>query len=132
MMIISKRQAAALPRRMTHQGVRFCMRYVEGATIPTITLFTGEHCSLCDEVKDVLNQCSIPYRREEVDIGEKQHLEYYRRYKWDIPVVWIDGKFFAKHRVELPEVEAALGEALKGEFIEREGEPDSRGMTWEG
>ena len=63
---------------------------------------------------------------ETVDISAKQHLEWRRRYKWDIPVLHIDGKFFQCHRVSLPELDSALREAASGEFHERDGEPDSR------
>ena len=38
----------------------------------------------------------------------------------------IDGQYFAKHRVELGELEEALRQASEGSFVAREGEPDAR------
>ena len=81
---------------------------------PVLRLFTGNQCSLCDDVKRVVAQASQPHSLETVDIGEKAHREFFRRYKWDIPVLHIDGEYFAKHRVELGELEEALRQASAG------------------
>ena len=93
---------------------------------PVLRLFTGAQCSLCDDVKRVVALTSQPHTLETVDIGEKAHREFFRRYKWDIPVLHIDGQYFAKHRVELGELEEALRQASEGSFVAREGEPDAR------
>ena len=96
------------------------------ASRPALRLFTGAQCSLCDDVKRVVAQASQPHSLETVDIGEKAHREFFRRYKWDIPVLHIDGEYFAKHRVELGELDEALRQASEGTFVAREGEPDAR------
>ena len=99
--------------------------------VPALRLFTGADCSLCDELKAVLARSTHPHTLESVDIGEKVHREWFRRYKWDIPVLHIDGKYFAKHRIQsVAELDSALAEAARGEFIEREGEPDARGKSF--
>jgi hypothetical protein len=94
---------------------------------PLVRLFTGSGCSLCDDAKDVLQSARVPHRLELVDIGADA--TYRRRYKWDIPVLHIDGRYFAKHRIDREGVERALLEATQGSFEAREGEPDSSGVS---
>ena len=98
--------------------------------LPAVRLFTGADCTLCDVLKRTLARSAQPHTLEAVDIGERAHREWFRRYKWDIPVLHIDGKYFAKHRVERVELDGALAEAAApGGFAERDGEPDARGKS---
>ena len=113
-----------------HRGV--LRRLVCTKVMPTVTVFGGPHCSLCDDMKEVLGQSRRQFRLETIDISDKkQHMDYFRRYKWDIPVLHIDGKFAFKHRMQLADFEVAMEEAERGSFVERAGEPDSRGKTYD-
>ena len=47
----------------------------------------------------------------EIDADRQQ---WWRRYKYDIPVLHIDGKYWAKHKITLDEAIGALGEARAG------------------
>lgn len=100
--------------------------------VPTVRLFTGPNCSLCDDLKGVLARSTQPHILEITDISDKAYRDWFRRYKWDIPVLHIDGKYFAKHRVGRTELDSALEEAAKGPraFEERTGEPDARGQSF--
>ena len=51
-------------------------------------------------MKDVLSECrgEAPHGLKAVDITNEAHGAWFDRYKYDIPVLSIDGKFFAKHR----------------------------------
>lgn len=117
---------------------RLCARSaaVAGAAskrhVPTVRLFTGPNCSLCDELKALLARSTQPHILELTDISDKAQRDWYRRYKWDIPVLHIDGLYFAKHRLERAELDSALAEAAAGAFAERAGEPDARGQNYEG
>lgn len=55
----------------------------------TVTLFTKDPCSLCEQVKDHLAtlQQTFPHRLEEVDITLDE--ETFNRYRFLIPVVHI-------------------------------------------
>mmetsp|Transcript_239 Transcript_239/g.367 ORF Transcript_239/g.367 Transcript_239/m.367 type:complete len:121 (+) Transcript_239:3-365(+) len=94
---------------------------------PVVTLFTKEDCSLCDKVKDILGELKdeYPHTLRAVDITDEGHKGWYSKYKFDIPVLHIEGKYFAKHRLTKEEAIKGLGEANAGGFIERQGEPDS-------
>ena len=74
-----------------------------------ILLYTKPGCHLCDDMRDLLDialrgtglavvECNIA-----LDLGD------YERYKHDIPVLMIDGREIARHRI----TEAALAAALQ-------------------
>ncbi|NXH61991.1 YD286 protein, partial [Rhabdornis inornatus] len=78
------------------------------ANKPVLTLFTKKPCPLCDEAKEVLE----PYRRrfilQEVDITLPENSAWYDKYKYDIPVFHLNGKFLMKHRVDIQKFEDQL------------------------
>ena len=57
------------------------------ANAPVVTLFTKEGCTLCDKVKDVLADLrqSHDHSLTQVDITDKEHVEWFDKYKYDIP-----------------------------------------------
>jgi hypothetical protein len=59
---------------------------------PVVTIFGKPGCCLCDEALDVLRrvQLRMPFRLEKVDITSDPDL--LDRYRYDIPVVHIDGR----------------------------------------
>ncbi|XP_064258816.1 glutaredoxin-like protein C5orf63 homolog [Passer domesticus] len=77
-------------------------------TKPVLTLFTKKPCPLCDEAKEVLE----PYKRrfilQEVDITLPENSAWYDKYKYDIPVFHLNGKFLMKHRVDVRKFEDQL------------------------
>lgn len=77
-------------------------------SVPRLTFFTREGCPLCTEARAVVDQVrrSVAFEYEEVDIT--QDPEWFQEYKWDIPVVHIDGEFAFKHRLDATELSEAL------------------------
>ncbi|XP_040397560.1 glutaredoxin-like protein C5orf63 homolog [Cygnus olor] len=79
-----------------------------GANKPVLTLFTKKPCPLCDEAKEVLE----PYKRrfilQEVDITLPENSAWYDKYKYDIPVFHLNGKFLMKHQVDIQKFEDQL------------------------
>ncbi|NWZ67901.1 YD286 protein, partial [Acrocephalus arundinaceus] len=63
---------------------------------------------LCDEAKEVLE----PYKRrfilQEVDITLLENSAWYDKYKYDIPLFHLNGKFLMKHQVDIPKFEDRL------------------------
>lgn len=80
---------------------------------PTVTLYTKAVCPLCDEAKAVLDQAAreVDFRLEVVDIEEDR--EYYEAYKWEIPVIHVNGRIAFKHRLELARVVTRLERAAR-------------------
>lgn len=76
----------------------------------SLTFFTRENCPLCTEARAVVDRVRsrgrVAFRYEEVDITK--HPEWFQEYKWDIPVVHIDGEFAFKHHLDEAELESAL------------------------
>lgn len=65
----------------------------------SLTLYSRPGCHLCDEMKAVVARVAraVPLVLAEVDISTDPQLE--ARYGLEIPVLMIDGKKAAKHRV---------------------------------
>ena len=94
---------------------------------PTVELYTKEGCTLCDDAKAVLDalRADAPHSLVAVDITDADKTELWDKYKYDIPVLAIDGVYWTKHRVTEMDARAALAEAATGQFRERPGEPDA-------
>merc|ERR1711879_896412 len=105
----------------THQGAArstsATVLYASTASeAPTVRLFTRAGCTLCDKAKDVLREVAKerPHTLEAVNIVEAGNDHWWRRYKFDIPVLHINGQYWAKHRVTLEESLEALAAAQEG------------------
>ena len=90
-------------------------------------LFTKAGCTLCDDAKAVLRAVSAaaPHSLEAVDITDAEHEGWFRRYKYDIPVLHIGEQYWTKHRLTEAEALEALGAAARGAFEARRGDPDA-------
>ena len=94
---------------------------------PLVKLYTKAGCTLCDVAKDVLAsiQSQQPHSLEAVDITDPEHAEWWSKYKYDIPVLHIDGVYWAKHRITVEQSIEALAAARDGPFEPQRGEPDA-------
>ena len=65
-----------------------------------VIIYSRPGCHLCDEAKAVIQNagCSDRFTLEEVNIESDDEL--LRKYKYDIPVVMIDGVEAFRHRVD--------------------------------
>ncbi|HEU0253539.1 MAG TPA: glutaredoxin family protein [Pyrinomonadaceae bacterium] len=65
-----------------------------------VIIYSKPGCHLCDEAKAVIQNagCSDHFTLEEVNIESDREL--LRKYKYDIPVVMIDGVEAFRHRVD--------------------------------
>lgn len=113
-------------------GIR-CLASVSGViysaaeSAPTVKLFTKEGCTLCDKAKDVLKEAmdEFPHTLEAVDITDADNAEWFSKYKYDIPVLHVNGQYWAKHRITIDEARQALGAAKEQGFVPSKGEPDA-------
>jgi glutaredoxin len=64
-----------------------------------VVIYSRPGCHLCDEAKEVIEAfvCREEYTLEEINIESDPEL--LRRYRYDIPVITINGKEAFKHRV---------------------------------
>ena len=74
--------------------------YAADADRPTVQLFTKAGCTLCDVAKEVLAgvRPDRPHTLEAIDITDPEHSNWWGKYKYDIPVLHINGMYWAKHR----------------------------------
>ncbi len=75
---------------------------------PRVVLYTKPGCHLCDDMRDQLDAAlrGSVEPVHAVDIAGDLHL--YMRFRYDIPVLVIDGREVARHRIS----DVALSEAL--------------------
>jgi len=92
---------------------------------PTVTLFTKEGCTLCDKVKDVLVTVSKEYPHSLLQKDITDDSDLFERYKYDIPVLHLDGKYWTKHRLTIDEARSTLTKAREGTFESPPGEPNA-------
>jgi hypothetical protein len=74
----------------------------------TLTLYSRPGCHLCDEMKAVVSRVAgtMPVSLQEVDISTDPVLE--SRYGLEIPVLLVEGRKAAKHRVTEAELTRML------------------------
>jgi glutaredoxin len=68
-----------------------------------VRIYSRPGCHLCDEAKSAMQNsgCNDRFTLEEVNIESDEEL--LRKYKYDIPVVMIDGVEAFRHRVNVDE-----------------------------
>jgi len=73
-----------------------------------LTLYTKPECSLCAEALEVIEEVRAEAKFELETRNILQDLADYERYKHDIPVILLDGREIARHRITLAELRRAL------------------------
>lgn len=73
-----------------------------------VVLYTKPGCGLCDEMKEqmLLANCDERYTLEEVDI--ESDAELFARYRYEIPVLLINGVEAFRHRLTSEEFRGAV------------------------
>ncbi|XP_067621254.1 acetyl-CoA acetyltransferase, mitochondrial [Eurosta solidaginis] len=70
--------------------------------LPQLTLYTKNECSLCDElVKELEIYFDGQYTLQKIDITEKENIRFLRLYKYDIPVLFLNGQFLCMHKLNV-------------------------------
>lgn len=76
--------------------------------LPVVTLYTKDPCPLCDQLKEQLAPFEGQFVLEQVDIEAKENLNLRKLYRYEIPVVFLNGKFLCKHRIDVDQFERRL------------------------
>jgi len=73
-----------------------------------VILYTKPGCHLCDEMKDAIRRagCAELYALHEVNIESDSEL--LARYRYEIPVLFIDGTEAFRHRLRAEDFKARL------------------------
>ena len=67
---------------------------------PHVIVYSRPGCHLCDEAKAAIHNAAIDDRFTLQEINIESDPELLRKYKYDIPIVTIDGVECFKHRVD--------------------------------
>jgi len=79
-----------------------------------VVLYTKPGCGLCEEMKDSMQRAGVGdlYTLQEVDI--EKDAELYARYRYDIPVLLINGLEAFRHRLGADEFRNYVTSLLAG------------------
>lgn len=77
---------------------------------PILTLYTKNPCPLCDELVEELAPFMDRLYLEKVDITKPENREFFKQYKYDIPVLHINGEFLCMHRLNAELLDTKLNE----------------------
>ena len=79
----------------------------------TVTLYAKPGCHLCEEVRELLAELAIDgsFTLEEINIELDATL--FAAYRYDIPVVLVDGREIARGRIDERQLCEALGKARR-------------------
>jgi len=79
---------------------------------PHVIVYSRPGCHLCDEAKAVMQNagCSDRFTLEEINIESDEEL--LRKYKYDIPIVTIDGLEAFRHRVNVDEFRKSIKQSV--------------------
>lgn len=111
-------------------GPIYTLEEEDGSYYPKVQLYTKEGCTLCDKVCDVLKSIreDAPHSLEAIDITDVDKKEWWDRYKWDIPVLHINGNYWTKHRLSSADEATQVLQAVaknNGVFEEQRGQPNA-------
>jgi hypothetical protein len=81
--------------------------------VVSVVLYSKRECHLCESVEQVIEAVEKRRRFELIFVDILTNPEAFAKYEFEIPVVVVDGKEVARHRMDEPEFEAALDAAAK-------------------
>lgn len=68
--------------------------------MPKLTIYSKPNCHLCDVMKTELNKFKVSYDFELEEINIETDKAVFESFKEKIPVLAIDGKIFAKYKLD--------------------------------
>uniref|UniRef100_A0A1B6D1S8 Thiolase N-terminal domain-containing protein n=2 Tax=Clastoptera arizonana TaxID=38151 RepID=A0A1B6D1S8_9HEMI len=82
----------------------------DGVILPRLRLLTKDPCPLCDELKVQLEPFKHRFSLEIVDITSPSNSSLKKLFQYEIPVLFLEGKYICKHRLNTLALEEALTE----------------------
>jgi hypothetical protein len=76
--------------------------------LPQLTLFTKDPCPLCDTLKLELAPFMHRVRLRQVDIGVPENVRFKELYRYEIPVLFLEGQYLCKNRLDVATLERRL------------------------
>ncbi|KAL5005457.1 hypothetical protein ScPMuIL_018913 [Solemya velum] len=70
------------------------------ASLPVLTMYTKQQCSLCDVAKRDMEPFRHRFELNEVDITLPENMKWFELYQFDIPVFHGNGQFLMKHKID--------------------------------
>ncbi|KAK7580185.1 hypothetical protein V9T40_000814 [Parthenolecanium corni] len=83
---------------------------ISDVSLPRLKLYTKDPCPLCDVLKEELTPFSHRVTLEEVDIMASGNEQWKKLYGYEIPVLFLEGRFICKHKLNHTVLEENLNE----------------------
>ncbi|KAG8255396.1 Acetyl-CoA acetyltransferase, mitochondrial [Homalodisca vitripennis] len=80
----------------------------DGVTLPRLSLLTKNPCPLCEELKQDLSPYLSRLTVVSVDISQPQNAHLRALYRYEIPVLFLEGQYVCKHRLDRDALERLL------------------------
>jgi rSAM/selenodomain-associated transferase 1 len=74
----------------------------------TVTLFTKPGCGLCEEAEDVIETVRSELAFDLIKRNILDDLRDYNQYRHEIPVILVDGREIARHRITRQQLQSAI------------------------
>jgi len=84
-----------------------------GGCVVKIEIYSKKDCHLCDEAKAKLREFAerFPIHVDEIDI--EQDPVVFEKHRYEIPVVYLEGRKLFKYRIDDAKLERAIRAAMK-------------------
>jgi acetyl-CoA C-acetyltransferase len=92
----------------TYPTLSHPFRQVDSQGLPELTLFTKDPCPLCDTLKLELAPFMHRVQLKQVDIEMAENVRFKELYQYDIPVVFLEGQYLCKNRLDVATLERRL------------------------
>jgi glutaredoxin len=76
--------------------------------VKRVTLYTKPGCHLCESVEQVVARVAARRNLNVETRNIEDSVDDFQKFQFDIPVVFVDGREVARHRLTVREFEAAL------------------------
>ena len=76
-----------------------------------VTLYTKPDCHLCECVESVIHEVARSHQFRLISVNILNDSAAYTLYQYEIPVVFVDGREIARHRLDRQSFEQALNRA---------------------
>jgi hypothetical protein len=83
-------------------------RQVDSQGLPELTLFTKDPCPLCDTLKLELVPFMQRVRLKQVDIEAPENVRFKELYRYEIPVLFLEGQYLCMNRLDVATLERRL------------------------
>ncbi len=82
-----------------------------------LQIYSKKECHLCDKAKEVLQRLAKEYSLAVQEIDIEQDSETFDRFRYEIPVIFLEGTRLFKYRIDEKKLRKAIESRLGKKFL---------------